>query len=478
MSEDQDIVKINDEISIQKADEKIKTKLGTLAAYFKSRFHRTPAFFVQVPGRVNLIGEHVDYCGYSVCPMAIEQHMLVAVCKTDEDVIQLTNVDDKYEDYCHDGFRRIRDSRLDEHSLGPTWYKYFLCGVKGALEVVPEPKAPKGILAAVWGNVPPNAGLSSSSALVSAALLATVHASQHKMSKEDMATLSAKAERYIGTQGGGMDQAIAFLGKAGSAKHIEFNPLRSHDVMLPKDAVFVIANSLADHNKASTSDYNQRVLECRLAAKVLAKKRNADWQSVNKLIDVQKLLNKSLKEMADIVMTDLHNEPYSMTEIEQILGTESELLIKASNSAYNYQKLKLKQRALHVFQEADRVTAFRQTCERTDLEGPERLVQLGKLMSASHVSLRSLYECSHPRIDALVQDAMSCGALGARLTGAGWGGCIVAITTADRVEEFLVLLKKKFYENNEEAKMLDLSTLLFKTEPKQGAVIYYSELPV
>ncbi|CAB0042973.1 unnamed protein product [Trichogramma brassicae] len=342
MSEDQDIVKINDEISIQKADEKIKTKLGTLAAYFKSRFHRTPAFFVQVPGRVNLIGEHVDYCGYSVCPMAIEQHMLVAVCKTDEDVIQLTNVDDKYEDYCHDGFRRIRDSRLDEHSLGPTWYKYFLCGVKGALEVVPEPKAPKGILAAVWGNVPPNAGLSSSSALVSAALLATVHASQHKMSKEDMATLSAKAERYIGTQGGGMDQAIAFLGKA----------------------------------------------------------------------------------------------------------------------------------------EADRVTAFRQTCERADLERPERLVQLGKLMSASHVSLRSLYECSHPRIDALVQDAMSCGALGARLTGAGWGGCIVAITTVDRVEEFLVQLKKKFYEDNEEAKMLDLSNLLFKTEPKQGAVIYYSELPV
>lgn len=67
---------------------------------------------------------------------------------------------------------------IKDASSGPDWYKYFLCGVKGALEVVPEESVPSGILAAVWGNIPPNSGLSSSSALVSAAALLTVHAGQ------------------------------------------------------------------------------------------------------------------------------------------------------------------------------------------------------------------------------------------------------------------------------------------------------------
>lgn len=80
-----------------------------------------------------------------------------------------------------------------------------------------------------------------------------------------MSTIAAECERYIGTQGGGMDQAIAFLAERGSAQFIEWNPLRATPVTLPDGAVFVIANSLAEANKAATSDFNQRVVECRLA---------------------------------------------------------------------------------------------------------------------------------------------------------------------------------------------------------------------
>lgn len=72
---------------------------------------------------------------------------------------------------------RFRSCISDSES-GPAWYKYFLCGVKGALEVIPTESVPTGVLVAVWGNIPPNSGLSSSSALVSAALLSIVHASQ------------------------------------------------------------------------------------------------------------------------------------------------------------------------------------------------------------------------------------------------------------------------------------------------------------
>ncbi|XP_036138558.1 N-acetylgalactosamine kinase isoform X2 [Monomorium pharaonis] len=413
------IIEEDDYVPILAPTADISPRLKTLAAHFISKYNIEPSFFVRVPGRVNLIGEHIDYCGYSVCPMAIEQHILIAVALSKNNEIQLTNVDPKYEDFrCS---LENTGSRISDSESGPTWYKYFLCGVKGALDIIPPESVPMGILAAVWGNIPPNSGLSSSSALVSAALLSVVHANQCKLSKHELAVDSARAERHIGTQGGGMDQAIAFLGKAGSAKLIEFNPLRATDVILPENAVFVIAHSQAYLNKASTADYNLRVAECRLAAQIIAKKRNMDWESVQRLIDIQERLALDLDEMVTVVMTELHEEPYTLDEICKCLSTDYEQLKKTSliSSFNSSQTFKLQQRALHVFQEAGRVLTFCRINEEASIVEHEKLQHLGNLMSKSHASLHKLYECSHPSVDALVEKAMFYGAFGARLTGAG-----------------------------------------------------------
>ncbi|XP_076671567.1 N-acetylgalactosamine kinase isoform X1 [Andrena cerasifolii] len=460
-----------DRVPILQPGEKILGRFNTLATHFTSKYDVEPSFFVKVPGRVNLIGEHIDYCGYAVCPMAIEQDILVAVALSTSNDIRLTNLDPKYKDFrC--SFENVSVC-IEDASSGLEWYKYFLCGVKGALEVVPEESVPSGILAAVWGNIPPNSGLSSSSALVSAAALLTVHAGQHQLSKRELATISAGAERYIGTQGGGMDQAIAFLGKAGSAMLIEFNPLRSTDVTLPETAVFVIAHSQACHNKASTADFNLRVAECRLAAQVIAKKCDHDWEHVQRLIQVQESLGLSLDEMVSVVTKDLHEEPYTLDEISENLGTTNQRLREVSllGAFSDSQKFKLKQRALHVYQEAGRVVAFRRTSEENALTEKERVRHLGSLMSKSHASLHKLYECSHPSVDALVGKAMTCGSLGARLTGAGWGGCIVAITTKDKVCQFVDALKKELGRCGIKGGF-KLDDLVFPTEPNQGAAIY------
>ncbi|XP_076248977.1 N-acetylgalactosamine kinase [Calliopsis andreniformis] len=458
-------------VAVLRPDEKLLGRLNTLAAHFTSKYDVKPSFFVRVPGRVNLIGEHIDYCGYAVFPMAIEQDILVAVALSKDDDIRLTNLDPKYKDFrC--SFKDVSACIKDVGS-GPEWYEYFLCGVKGGLEVIPKECVPSGILAAVWGNIPPNSGLSSSSALVSSAVLLTVYANQHQLSKRELATISANAERYIGTQGGGMDQAIAFLGKAGSAMLIEFNPLRGTDVTLPETAVFVIAHSQACHNKASTADFNLRVAECRLAAKIIAKKRNKDWEHVQRLIDVQKCLGLSLDEMVSVVTTELHEDPYTLDEISETLDTTNERLreISSLSSFDGSQKFKLKKRALHVYQEAGRVVAFRRINEEKGIMEEEKLRQLGSLMSGSHESLCKLYECSHPSVDALVDKAMTCGALGARLTGAGWGGCIVAITTKDKVFQFVEALKKDL-DRDGIKDGFKLNDLVFPTEPNQGAAIY------
>ncbi|XP_076286139.1 N-acetylgalactosamine kinase isoform X2 [Lasioglossum baleicum] len=458
-------------VPVLQPDEGLRKRLETLAAHFAKKYDVQPSFFVRVPGRVNLIGEHIDYCGYAVCPMAIEQDVLVAVAVSRDNEVRLTNLESKYKDFeCN--FKDV-SACIEGVGGGPDWYKYFLCGVKGALEVIPEEGVPSGILAAVWGNIPPNSGLSSSSALVSAAVLLTVRASQRQLSKRELADLSARAERYIGTQGGGMDQAIAFLGKAGSAMLIEFNPLRATNVTLPETAVFVIAHSQACHNKAATTDFNLRVAECRLAAQMIAKKRGKNWEHVQRLIDVQEALGITVDEMVPVVTSDLHEEPYTLIEICDGLGTTIEKLKEISRlgSFSESQPFKLKQRALHVYQEAGRVAAFRCVSEDSTLMEKEKLEQLGSLMSGSHNSLYKLYECSHHSVDALVDNAMSCGALGARLTGAGWGGCIVAITTKDKVSQFVDALREQIARDGIKDGF-KLDDLVFPMGPNQGAAIY------
>ncbi|KAM0726000.1 N-acetylgalactosamine kinase [Formica fusca] len=464
-------VEADDLVPILTPTTDILPRLKTLAAHFASKYNVNPSFFARVPGRVNLIGEHIDYCGYAVCPMAIEQDILVAVALSKYNDIYLTNINPKYKDFqC--SFENVGSCISDSES-GPAWYKYFLCGVKGALEVIPTESIPTGILVAVWGNIPPNSGLSSSSALVSAALLSIAHANQHQLSKHELATISARAERHIGTQGGGMDQAIAFLGKAGSAKLIEFNPLRATDVTLPKNAVFVIAHSQAYHNKASTTDFNLRVAECRLAAQIIAKKRNKDWEHIQKLIDIQEKLAFDLDEMVTVVMSDLHEQPYTLDEICESLGTDYERLKKTSliSSFNTSQTFKLQQRALHVFQEASRVLAFQRINEESGIMELEKLQHLGSLMSKSHASLHKLYECSHPSVDLLVERAIRRGAYGARLTGAGWGGCIVAIIDKTEVQQFVDALRTDLCQNSTKDRA-ELKDMVFPTAPNQGAVIY------
>ncbi|XP_019870962.2 N-acetylgalactosamine kinase [Aethina tumida] len=436
-----------------------------LADVFTTRFKCNPQFFVRVPGRVNLIGEHIDYCGYGVCPMALEQDILLAVSCEEGDDIHLHNVEDTYPD--HVGSIRNVEIKIGEGA--PQWHQYFFCGVRGILDILPEGTNLRSMKIAVSGRVPQRAGLSSSSALVSAAALATAYAHELELAKDKIASVCAECERYIGTQGGGMDQAIAFLATEGCAKFIEFSPLRSTDVALPAGAVFVISHSKTNLNKAATSHFNCRVVECRLAAQIIAKKQGLEWTSVKRLGELQTRLNVDLPSMISLVERTLHEEPYSKAEVVAELDTTSARLDEVSLTANtrNIESFKLRQRALHVFKEALRVEMFHQTCKNAE-EGALQI--LGRLMTESHESLRDLYECSHPQLDRLVELSLDL-SLGSRLTGAGWGGCVVSLVRPENVDAFKNSLKEKFYAPLGITCEKELESALFATAPNSGASI-------
>lgn len=273
-------------------------------------------------------------------------------------------------------------------------------------------------------------------------------------SKEEIAEFSAQSERYVGVTSGGMDQAISMLGAPGIAQLVEFDPVRASPVPLPDGASFVIVNSLAVSNKAegATGRYNLRVVECRLAAAALALALGAErgealalrtLREVEPLVAAKYAGVKGSADAAALAAVDehLHSGTYSRAELEGLLGCGLADLFPGDPSAARvlaaFDEFKLHDRAAHVFAEAARVPAFREVCLAKGTPAAERMAALGRLMDDSQASCRDLYQCSCPELDQVVALAKRHGAVGSRLTGAGWGGCTVSLVRDEDVPAFL-----------------------------------------
>ena len=465
-----------------------KQRYTRLISKFEERHGRMPDFLARAPGRVNIIGEHIDYSGYAVLPMAIEQDLVMACSSNKEQILHLSNTSDSYTQHTSS---TSKSPMIQDHE----WYSYFLCGLKGVVDDLGVHDI-VGMDVVVDGNIPPSAGLSSSSALVCCAALATAHANNVVLpTKQELAELCARCERHIGTEGGGMDQAISFLGQSNKAMLIEFNPIHPSDVDLPSNTTFVISNTLVRANKVAFASFNERVVECRLASMVVAKTKELDWKNMRKLSNLQTALGLKLNQMPDILSSCLHEEAYTRKEVCSFLEIsekelESEYL---NNMTREMQSFKLYQRALHVFEEADRVYRFKEiankarstsvdtdsntanTCDTANTtmdpaDVNQTAIMLGQLMDKSHTSCSQLYECSCPELDTLVDICKSNGALGSRLTGAGWGGCAVSLVYTSDLERFMKGVQEGYYKRDISDDIL--SSSLFATSPGPGAALY------
>jgi len=224
---------------------------------------------------------------------------------------------------------------------------------------------------------------------------------------------------------------------------------------------------LVESNKAETAPqrFNKRVVECRLAAKILGKTLSTSTSSSapssasaslpDTLRQVQESLSCTLDQMIVHVNTVLHKQPYTIEEITQILGPSQSVQVPPNLS----NEFHLWKRAFHVYNESLLVQKFHQ--------GGKAEV-LGDLMNKSHQSCKELFECSCEELDNLVEICRSAGALGCRLTGAGWGGCTVSLVPHEIVGSFLQIVRKKYFGKvTEEA----VGECLFQTSPGNGAFI-------
>src|SRR5213593_1606563 len=267
-----------------------------------------PAVLARAPGRVNLIGEHTDYNGLPVLPIAIDRDVLVAARRRDDDRVELANADPAFAP------RRYLVGPDIPASPPGDWANYH----KAAARALVAELARRGVAGLpggtfrIDGRVPAAAGLSSSSALLVACGLAHLGLAGAELPRPELAELFARAERYVGTLGGGMDQATTLLARAGHALRIDFFPLRARPVPVPPAAGFVVAHSLegAEKSGAARGFYNQRVVECRLACALLARRtgvaatRLGDFPDrVALLADLARLLPET--EVAASALPDL-----------------------------------------------------------------------------------------------------------------------------------------------------------------------------
>lgn len=352
---------------------------------FDKAFGGRPDLIVRSPGRVNLIGEHTDYNDGWALPMALDLGTDIAAARRDDRVLRVAAP------------RLGAVSEISLDRLNPQEGSGFVQYVGGTAAILRDIGCPvPGADLLIDGNLPIGAGLSSSASLELGLAVAIAKLADYPIDSAELPRLGQRVENdIIGLRSGIMDQFAVAHGIADHALRMDCRSLQTESVPIPS-ALRVLVLDSSVRRILAESAYNQRRSECEAALQAL---RTAE---------------PSLKALRDITTAQLSNEGWRLSEV-------------------------LLRRARHVITENQRVLQAAAALQRGDAR------KFGQLLNQSHLSLRDDYEVSCSELDALVDICTStAGVLGARLTGAGFGGCVIAIAAADRADRAVTAIAERY----------------------------------
>jgi galactokinase len=401
-----------------------------------------PARFFRAPGRVNLIGEHTDYNHGYVLPMALDKDILFVARPRTDGVVNLWNVEpDRFSARTFTISADIPRSPLGDWANYVKGAAQALCQAAGrelrGADIVASGPAP-------WG-VPPAAGLSSSSALtvVAARTLATLNGLDFP--KLALARLCSEAEWYVGTRGGIMDQFISILAERDRALLLDCRP-RGGDqpgavryamrhVPLPPGYNVLIFNSAVQREKTK-SLFNVRVAECRIGVALLRQRS----PGITHLRDISAAALGLPEADVRALLDDLLPEATTQPALAAAGALDDPLAAMfADYRLAGDQVYRVRSRCRHVITENARVLASEAALAAGDV------ARFGQLMNAAHESMSRDYAASCPEVDTLAELCRACdGVLGARVTGAGWGGCVVVLVAAGHEADVLAQVTERY----------------------------------
>lgn len=350
---------------------------------FADTFGYAPSHSIQAPGRVNLIGEHTDYNDGFVLPCAIDYQTVIACARRDDRQVRVVAVD---YDNQQDSFSL--DAPIEPLSE-PMWANY----VRGVVKHLQQRDASfGGVDMVISGNVPQGAGLSSSASLEVAVGTVFQQLYQLKLDGAAIAVNGQEAEnQFVGCNCGIMDQLISALGRQDHAMLLDCRTLGTRAVSMPEDVAVVIINSNFRRNLVG-SEYNTRREQCETGARFFNK--------------------KALRDVT----------------LEEFAAAEQQLDPLVAK------------RVRHV------ITENARTLEAADALSSGDLQRMGELMAASHASMRDDFEITVAPIDQLVEivKAEIGPRGGVRMTGGGFGGCIVALMPTDLVDQVKAAVAQQY----------------------------------
>ncbi len=472
--------------------ERRKTMSKLMAAFATRHGHSRKVMLCRSPGRVNLMGRHVDHRGGYVNVMAISREVLLAVAPREDDVVTLRNLDDRQfpprqfkighllEDFGYGSWGQFIDSQSVRRLLADApgdWSHYAQAALLRLQKELGRQRL-GGMDCLLTGNIPVGAGLSSSSALVVAFALAALTVNRLKSSPQDFVDLCGEGEWFVGSRGGSSDHAAIVASQRGFVLRIGFFPFRlSGRVPLPKNlrAVIAYSGSKAVKSAAARDTFNQRVA-CYEIAEMLLRRSSRLTRTIEHLRDVSP---KRLSASAERIIRLLKKLPQRPTrgQLRRLVGRDDREKLEAIFATHrNLGTYDLRGAALFGIGECARSERFLDLLRAGDLERIGRLMRIshdgdrrfrfdGKgqrrrwLVKTDDASLERLarsrpdladlpgrYACSTERIDELVDIASRTqGVVGAQLAGAGLGGCAVILVQVDAVAGLMEQLAKRYY---------------------------------
>ena len=374
--------------------------ISTVVRAFTQQYPSSPPLLISAPGRINLIGEHTDYNNGFVLPAAVNRHIYFAFGRGEgECTVRSLNYDDQR------SFNPAHEVPTD----APAWARYLVTATK---ELRERGYQISPFTCIFGGDIPLGAGMSSSAALCCGFIHGLSELYDLKVTREDNALIAQATEHRIGLQCGLMDQYAVLFGRSDKVLFLDCESLRyEHFPLELGDYTLVLINSMIRHEFAAESGYNERRASCERVVGVI----RADHPEVKTLRQVDR---------------------------ERLRGYQHQL------SAEDYR------RARYVLDENQRVLDTVDALQRGNTR------EAGTLMFASHAGMQREYEITTPELDTLVELARQQGALGARMMGGGFGGCVINLMKKESREETIqriVQLYQRTYDLAPEIYELALS---------------------
>jgi len=384
-----------------------KVNLKNIANIYRELFERESKnlLTVSAPGRINLIGEHTDYNGGFVLPIAIDRNIYIAGTKRNDRIIRVYSID-----YDQNVQFDLDSIQFNKEKI---WVNYIGGVLKSLLEICADINGADIIFG---GDIPEGAGLSSSAALEVATVYFFKILFDLEMSSIEMIKLCQRAEnQFVGVNCGIMDQFVSMLGEKGHALFLDCKNLSYKNIPLKLEKFNVVVCNTNLKRELASSEYNKRGATCERAVSSL------------------KRFLPQIETLRDVSIEEFEKYKHTLDETAQ-------------------------KRCKHVLYENGRVLDAINALGRNDI------LEFGRLVNESHESLKKDYEVSSLELDTMVDIARSInGVIGARMTGGGFGGCTVNIVKKENIDNFCSLI------NREYEKRTSIKPSIYICNPENGA---------